>query len=247
MKKKLIEAIKAKFVGIDDNTAKRLAERTIAKSENGISTEDEIEVAVKAIELSDVLKSVSDFSGDEAVKRYEEKYGLEKGEKKDKSDKDEKDDKDKNPDKGGKSDKADKSEKDDDNAAAFKALLAELKDSMASKFDSLQNELTAIKSGKISETRKAKLDAVIKDLKDYQKKPYGRIDLGKMSDDEFDSFLTDVKEEVGDALAANKASDSHVSPLLGGGYRQNNGKGGGDTKEATKEELDALVDKFNLK
>ena len=245
MKKQLIEAIKAKFVGIDENTAKRLAERAIAKSENGISSEDEVNVAVEAITLADVLKSVNDFSADDAIKKYEEKYGLEKGEKKDKQDKDKDKDKSTDPDKDKDKDK----DKSKDNAAdeAFKAMLKEFKESMTAEFNAIKGDLNAMKNGKISETRRAKLDAIIKDLKDFQKKPYGRIDLGKMSDDEFESFLTDVKEEVGDAIAENRASESRVSPLFGGGNRQKeNNTRNSDVKEASKEEIDALVGKFGL-
>ena len=244
MKKKLIEAIKAKFVGIDENTAKRLAERAIAKSENGISTDDEVTVAVEAISLSDVLKSVNDFSADEAIKKYEEKYGLEKGEKKSNSESDKDKDKDKDKEDG---DDKDKSDKDKSQSDELKALLKELKDGFTAQMNSMKEELTAMKSGKISETRRSKLDAALKDLKDSQKKPYGRIDLGKMSDEEFDSFMTEVKEEVGDMIAESRASESHVSPLFGGSNRQNqNNTGGGNTKEATKEEIDALMGKFNL-
>lgn len=245
MKKQLIEAIKAKFVGIDDNTAKRLAERAIAKSENGISSEDEVTVAVEAITLTDVLKSVNDFSADDAIKKYEEKYNLVKGEKKSNPDADKDKDKDKdNKDK----DKQDKKDDDGkDKSDELKALLKEMSDGFKAQMKSLSDELTAMKSGKISETRRAKLDAVLKDLKDFQKKPYGRIDLGKMSDDEFDSFMTEVKEEVGDMIAESRASGSQVSPLFGGNNRQSNGNNhDGSTKEATKEEIDALVGKFGL-
>lgn len=245
MKKKLIDAIKAKFVGIDDNTAKRLAERAIAKSENGISTDDEVTVAVEAITLADVLKSVNDFSADEAVKRYEEKYNLEKGEKKsDPNNPDPNKDKDKDKDKDADKDK-DKADpdKDKDAMAAMKALFKELSDGLNAKLEAVNTELTAIKTGKVSESRKAKLDAIIKDLKDFQKKPYARIELTKMSDDEFEAFLTEVKEEVGDIVAENKASESRVSPLVGG-RRQEENKG--NTKEATKEEIDALAGKFGL-
>lgn len=239
MKKKLIDAIKAKFVGIDENTAKRLAERAIAKSENGISSDDEVTVAVEAITLADVLKSVNDFSADDAIKKYEEKYGLEKGEKKNPVEPKPNEPKPNEP----KPNEPKPSEPKPEDA--FKEMLAEFKKSMADEFKTVKEELNAMKSGKISETRRAKLDAALKDLKDFQKKPYGRIDLSKMSNDEFDTFMTEVKEEVGDMIADNRASESHVSPLFGGGNRQNNSDNG-KVKEASKEEIDALVGKFGL-
>lgn len=245
MKKKLIEAIKAKFVGIDDNTAKRLAERAIAKNE-AITNDDEVAAAVEAITLSDVLKSVNDFSADEAVKRYEEKYNLEKGVKKsnpdDEPNKDKGKDGDKGADKGADGDDKDKPK--DNPAESFKALLDEFKKSMAGEFEAIKNDLSAMKSGKISENRKAKLEEAIKNLKDTQKKPYGRIDLSKMSEDEFESFMTEVKEEVNDIIAENRASGSSVTPPFGGRH-QESGRSSG-TKEASKEELDELVGKFGL-
>lgn len=246
MKKQLIEAIKAKFVGIDEGTAKRLAERAIAKSENGISSEDEVKVAVEAITLADVLKSVNDFSADDAIKKYEEKYSLKNGEKKSKTETDEDKDKDKDKGKGDEDKDKDKSDKDKSQSDELKALLKEFKDGFANEMKSLKDELSAMKSGKISENRRSKLDAILKDLKDFQKKPYGRIDLGKMSDDEFESFITEVKEEVGDMIAENRASESHVSPLFGGNNRQNNQNNNGNVKEASKDELDALMGKFNF-
>ena len=234
MKKQLIEAIKAKFVGIDDNTAKRLAERAIAKNE-AITNDDEVKVAVEAITLADVLKSVTDFSADDAVKKYEEKYGLEKGEKKEVKPTETTKPTEQKPNEVKPSEVTDP-------ADAFKTLLNEFKETMASEFKSMKDELNAIKTGKLTETRRAQLEAVIKDLKDFQKKPYGRLQLDKMTDDEFQNLLSEVKEEVNDILADNKASSSgSITPALGGGHHEP-----GQVKEATKDEMDALMGKFNL-
>ena len=236
MKKELIAAIKAKFVGIDDNTAKRLAERAIAKSESPITTEDEVNVAVEAITLADVLKSVNDFSADDAVKRYEAKYGLENGEKKVTPGPKPTEPKPAEP----KPTEPKPSEPKPEDT--FKALLNEFKTAMTTEFNAIKGDLAAMKTGKISETRRARLETLLKDLKDFQKKPYARIDLSKMSDEEFESFCTDVKEEVNDILAENRASTSNITPPIGGKRHEQSGP----TKEATKDEMDALMDKFNL-
>ena len=227
MKKKLIEAIKAKFVGIDDNTAKRLALRAIEKSES-ITNDDEVSAAVEAITLSDVLKSVNDFSADEAIKKYEEKYGLEKGEKKAVK-----------PEEKPEQKPEEKAKVPEDQMSALTALFAEFKKDLTEKLQTVSNDVAAMKSGRITETRRAQLDSLLKDLKDSQKKPYGRIQVDKMTDDEFGAFLSEVKEEVNDIVAENRASGASVTPALGGKHTPS-----GPVKEATPAELDTLVSKF---
>ena len=230
MKKKLIEAIKAKFVGIDDNTAERLAKRILVKSE-AITNDDEVKVAVDAITLSDVIKSVSDFSADEAVKGYEKKYGLEKGEKKVEPKEPEEPPKQEPP--------KPAEEKKDDAMAAFKEMFAAFSKELNGKISTLTSEVSAMKTGKITETRKAQLDALLKDLKETQRKPYGRIKVDGMTDDEFSQLLSEVKEEVNDLISENRASSGIVTPALGGGHAPT-----GPVKEATDAELQSLVDKF---
>ena len=234
MKKKLTEAIKAKFVGIDDNTASRLADRALKKGEP-ITTDDEVAAAVEAITLSDVLKSVSDFSSDEATRKYEAKYGLKNGVP-------EKEEVKEEPKKEEVKKEEGKKETTPDPLAELKALFTDSLKDLTGKMEAMNSEITSIRTGKISETRKAKLDQITKGLRESQKKAYSRIPLDKMSEDEFDTFISDVTEEVNDIIAENKATGSVVSTPLGGRHPE----GGGTQKEATSEELDTLVSKFNL-
>lgn len=234
MKKKLIEAIKAKFVGIDDNTAGRLAERLLRKGDP-ITTDDEVVAAVETISLSDVLKSVSDFSADDATRKYEAKYGLKNGvpEKKEAGE-------DPNPNPG---EQKPGTPKQEDQLAGMKELMSSMLKDLTGKIEGLGNELAVIKSGRIAESRKAKVDSVIKNLRESQKKAYSRIPLDKMTEDEFDSFLSEISEEVNDIVAENKASGSSFNPPIGGVHHTDDG----GTKEATKDEIDTLVGKFNIK
>lgn len=234
MKKKLTEAIKAKFVGIDDNTASRLADRALKKGEP-ITTDDEVADAVEAITLSDVLKSVSDFSSDEATRKYEAKYGLKNGVPEKAEVKEEKKEEMKKEE-GGKQETA------PDPLAELKALFSSSLKDLTGKIEAINSDIATIRTGKISETRKAKLDQITKGLRESQKKAYSRIPLDKMSEDEFDTFITDVTEEVNDIIAENKANGSVVSAPLGGRHLET----GGSPKEATTAELDTLVSKFNL-
>jgi hypothetical protein len=54
----------------------------------------------------------------------------------------------------------------------------------------LSDEITELKSGKISDERKLKLDDAISKLPDNFKKPYGRISLKDITDDEFNMDTT---------------------------------------------------------
>ena len=233
MKKKLTEAIKAKFVGIDDNTAIRLADRALKKGEP-ITTDDEVAAAVEAITLSDVLKSVSDFSSDEATRKYEAKYGLKNGVPEKVEVKEETKKEEVKKEEG-------KKETAPDPLAELKSLFADSLKDLTGKIEAINSDIASIRTGKISETRKAKLDQITKGLRDSQRKAYARIPLDKMSEDEFDTFITDVTEEVNDIIAENKATGSVVSAPLGGRHVES-----GNTKEATTAELDTLVSKFNL-
>lgn len=232
MKKKLTEAIKAKFVGIDDSTASRLADRAFRKGEP-ITTDDEVAAAVEAITLSDVLKSVSDFSSDEATRKYETKYGLKDGvpvQKEEPSKPEEKEVK-----------KEVKKEAEGDPMEALKSSFADMLKSFDKKLDSLGSEISAIKTGKLTENRKAKIDAIIAPLRESQKKAYARIPVDKMSDDDFEGLLNEIQVEVNDIASENKADGSIVSAPLGGKHIPP-----ADGKEASKEEMDALVGKFNF-
>lgn len=229
MKKKLTEAIKAKFVGIDDNTANRLAERALKKGDP-ITTDDEVAAVVEAITLSDVLKSVSDFSADDATRKYEAKYGLKNGVP-EKSEKDNQD-----------VIKEEKQVQETDPLAEMKSLFENALKDLTGKIDAINSDIVTIKTGKVAETRRAKVDQVIKGLRDSQKKAYARIPVDKMTDEEFETTLAEIGEEVNDIIAENKANGSVVSAPLGGTHRGNETNG----KEATKEELDSLIGKFNL-
>ena len=234
MRKELIDAIKAKFVGIDENTANRLATRAISKGEP-ITTEDEVAAVVDAITLADVVKSVSDFSADESKRKYETKYGLKDGKpvedpKKEPEGKKTGED----PEPSGQGQK-------DDLKAALESALTKALAGLNGRLDTMSAEISAFKANRVAEGRKEKLNGIIKDLRDSQKKAYSRIALDKMSEEEFDSLLTEIKEEVNDIVAENKASGGVVGAPFGGVHNTP-----APGKAATKEELDELVGKFNL-
>ena len=129
----------------------------------------------------------------------------------------------------------------EDPMTALKAMFAETLKSLDKKLDSLGSEVSAIKTGKLTENRKAKIDAIIAPLRESQKKAYSRIAVDKMSDDDFEGLLNEIQEEVNDIASENKADGSVITAPLGGKHTPPSGG-----KEASKEEMDALVGKFNF-
>ena len=73
MKKKLLEALKTKFVGVDEAILERMA----TKKAEGVTDESQITGIVDGINFQDVVKSYGDYRANEAnvssVKNYEEK------------------------------------------------------------------------------------------------------------------------------------------------------------------------------
>lgn len=79
MKKKLLEALKTKFMGIDEAVLERMA----TKRAEGLTDESKITAIVDGITIQDVVKSYGDYRANEAaassVSNYEEKHGLKDG------------------------------------------------------------------------------------------------------------------------------------------------------------------------
>lgn len=79
MKKKLLEALKTKFVGIDEAVLERIA----AKKAEGVTDESQITTIVAGTSIQDVVKLYGDYRANEAnvtsVSNYEAKHGLKDG------------------------------------------------------------------------------------------------------------------------------------------------------------------------
>lgn len=79
MKKKLLEALKTKFIGVDEAVLERMA----TKRAEGLTDESKITAIVDGITIQDVVKSYGDYRANEAaassVSNYEEKHGLKDG------------------------------------------------------------------------------------------------------------------------------------------------------------------------
>lgn len=208
MEKKILEALKAKFEGVSESILGRVAKKLSQK----VKAEDEVETAVDGVTFASLLESYGDSRATEAaasaISGYEKKHNLKDG-KAIEGKKDE--------------DKPDN----DDIPAWAKALVESNK--------SLSDKLAAIEGKKKSESRRAQIDSLVKDLTAAQKKAYARMSVDNCSDEEFAQMVNDVKGEVAELAAENKRSGSVFGrPLTGSG---SDGK-------ASKEEVAAVVDKM---
>lgn len=238
MKKKILDALTTKFEGVDA----KILDRVAAKLAKTVTKEEEVEPAVEGVTFQDILTSYGDARATEAsktaVSTYEKKHGLRDGKKvntdgddepdddtDDDTDDDGADDKKKDP-------KAKKSQKKDDEAmpAWAKAILEANK--------AMKERLDAMDKGKVAATRREKVNKAIEKLTDKQRKPYGRMKLDDMSDDEFETFLEEVTADAEEMAAENEANDATFSAPF-----SHEGKA---PKQATDKEIDAIADSLNV-
>ena len=214
MKQKILEALKTKFNGVDEKVLNRIAEK-LAKT---VTTEEGVQPAVDATTFQQIIDGEADRRATEAtqsaVTNYEKKHGLKDGQKVDAGD----------------------APKDEPikpiTEASGERTLEAIPATINAANKPLLDRIAAIETGKVSETRKQKLDAIIGKLPDNLRKPYGRIDLTAMKGEDFDTFLTETTQEVEAVLNDNETRGA-VLQLPGGNKFSK--------KEPTKEETDEVL------
>ena len=97
----------------------------------------------------------------------------------------------------------------------------------------LQQQLSAMSSERITNDRKQQLSAVVEQLPEHLQKPYARMKLDGLSDEEFKTTLEDVKTEVGGIVDNLKQSGLVFSRPLAGEKK--------DAQELSKAQLEAIT------
>lgn len=215
MKGKILEALKAKFEGVDAKILGRIADK-LAKT---TTSEEDVATAVEGVSFSDVLNMYGDSRATEAantaISNYEKKHGIKNGKKVMDEDEDSKDGLDKQ----------------DDAPEWAKALIASNK--------AMQDEINALKKGKVTEGRKQRFDKILEGLTEAQKKAYSRTSYDSLSDEEFDTLLSEVGEEVEGLVSENKASGASFRPPMTNGKSK-------DVKAASDKEVDDVLGKLGF-
>lgn len=213
MKQTIIDLLKTKFEGVDESILSRIAETKAAKA---VKTEDEANTFVEGVTLNQLLSSYGDIRSTEAqrtaVSNYEKKHGLKDGKKVNVEDDLKTLDNEGEP---------------ADMPAWAKALIASNK--------ALADEVSTMKADKTRASRKQRLDEIINQLPERDRRGYARTSYDSLSDEDFDTLLEDISGEVTEFLKEEKTRGSAFSAPL---QRR---QGSPSKNEATKEEVEAVV------
>jgi hypothetical protein len=194
MKKELLDALKAKFVGVSDAILGRIADR-LAKT---ASSDEDVANLVEGVTFQQVLESYGDSRATEAqqsaVTNYEKKHGLKDGKRVEEPKKEEP-----------------KKEEGDDLASQIAAAVA-------AAMKPLNDELAAMKSEKTAVSRKERLAGILGKAPEKVRERYEK-DFGRMSfkdDEDFNSWVDEITPDV-EAITNDFASKGGVVTRPKGG------------------------------
>ena len=220
MKQKIFEALKAKFQGGNANVLNRIADK-LAKT---VTTDEQVTTAVAGVtqELIEVIESYGDSRATEAqqtaVQNYETKYGLKEGKSV----------------AGGAGQQEGATKKDTPSAGGNEDVPAWAKAILDSN-KSLTERLNKMDGERTTATRKQQLSTIVAKLPENIRKPYERISVENLSDEQFTSLVGDVTTEV-DGLVKDLSAKGAV-------FGRPSARSGGTSKvdELTKEQQEAIA------
>lgn len=227
MKQKIFEALKAKFSGCNANVLNRIAEK-LAKT---VTTDEQVTTAVAGVtqELIEVIESYGDSRATEATQtatqNYETKYNLKDGK----------------PVNGGAAATGGQqgggttvttTTQPAGGAETVPAWAQQLIESNKT----LSERLNKMDGDRTTATRKQQLSAVYQKLPEKLRKPYERISVDALSDEEFTTLVGEVTTEV-DGLVADINSKGAVF----GRPAAHNGGGNNQGDALTKEQEAAIA------
>ena len=205
MKKELLAALKAKFEGVNESILSRIADK-LAKT---TTKEEDVATAVSGVTIQQIIEGYGDSRATEAqqsaVRNYEEKYGLKDGERVQEP----------------------KLKPQEETMPEWaKQLVAENK--------TLSERLGRMDGERITAERKQKLSAVLKKLPENLRKPYERMSIDNLSDEEFTTLVGEITAEV-DEIASSVKSKGAVFG------RPAAHQGTDNSQELSKEEQEAIA------
>ena len=99
----------------------------------------------------------------------------------------------------------------------------------------LQAKVDALEKGKVTDGRKAVFDQMVAKLPDSLRVAYSRTSYQDLSDEAFEKLKGEIEKEIDDIVKDHKAKGATFSP------RASDNGGGADSKEASKEDVDAVI------
>lgn len=205
MKKELLAALKAKFEGVNESILSRIADK-LAKT---TTKEEDVTTAVSGVTIQQIIEGYGDSRATEAqqsaVRNYEEKYGLKDGERVQEP----------------------KLKPQEETIPEWAKQLVEENKTLSERLGKMDGE-------RITAERKQKLSAVFKKLPENLRKPYERMSIDKLSDEEFTTLFGEITAEV-DEIASSVKSKGAVFG------RPAAHQGTDNSQELSKEEQEAIA------
>ena len=216
----ILNALKAKFQGVSDAVLSRIANK-LAKT---VTSQEQVATTVEGVTLQQVIDSYADHRATEAqqtaVQNYESKYGLKDGEKV-------------TPvtvqQQGGQPTGGQPTQ-----PTAGATETPEWAKQLIEQNKALTDRIAKMEGQRTTDSRKQQLSTIIAKLPEQLRKPYERITLDSLSDEQFNTLVTEVTTEVeGIANDINSKGAVFGRPTANSGGNQGN--------ELTKEQQDAIA------
>lgn len=216
----ILNALKAKFQGVSDAVLSRIANK-LAKT---VTSQEQVATSVEGVTLQQVIDSYADHRATEAqqtaVQNYESKYGLKDGEKV-------------TPvtvqQQGGQPTGGQPTQ-----LTAGATETSEWVKQLIEQNKALTDRVAKMEGQLTTKSRKQQLSTIIAKLPEQIRKPYERMTLDSLSDEQFNTLVTEVTTEVeGIVNDINSKGAVFGRPTANSGGNQGN--------ELTKEQQDAIA------
>ena len=228
MKQKILEALKAKFPGVNANVLNRIADK-LAKT---VTTDEQITTAIAGVtkEFIEIIESYGDSRATEAqqtaVQTYETKYGLKDGQKIDNGGGSQ------GGQQGGTQTVKTQSAGGEQVPAWAQALIESNK--------TITERLNKMDGDRTTATRKQQLSTIIEKLPENLRKAYERTPVDGLTDEQFNTLVGEITTEV-DGIV----SDTRAKGAVFGRPAAQNGGSSSQGDELTKEQIEAISHRGN--
>lgn len=228
MKQKILEALKAKFPGVNANVLNRIADK-LAKT---VTTDEQVTTAVAGVtkEFIEIIESYGDSRATEAqqtaVQTYETKYGLKDGQKVDNG----------GGSQGGQQGGTQTVQTQSvgvEQVPAWAQALIESNKTITERLNKMDGDRTTA-------TRKQQLSTIIEKLPENLRKAYERTPVDGLTDEQFNTLVGEITSEV-DGIV----NDTRAKGAVFGRPSAQNGGSSSQGNELTKEQIEAISHRDN--
>lgn len=228
MKQKILEALKAKFPGVNANVLNRIADK-LAKT---VTTDEQVTTAIAGVtkEFIEIIESYGDSRATEAqqtaVQTYETKYGLKDGQKIDNG----------GGSQGGQQGGTQTVQKQSagvEQVPAWAQVLIESNKTITERLNKMDGDRTTA-------TRKQQLSTIIEKLPENLRKAYERTPVDGLTDEQFNTLVGEITTEVNGIV-----NDTRAKGAVFGRPAAQNGGSSSQGNELTKEQIEAISHRDN--